>query len=105
MRRRSFPNSDVSHLTTAGCQFEEDTPMSIPTNEAGLKDYLLSNDDLYRELAAEHRRFEVRLNELAALPFPSEDEQVEQTVLKKKKLLLKDRMEAIVSRHKASAMG
>ena len=32
--------------------------MSIPTNEAGLKDYLLSNDELYRELAAEHRRFD-----------------------------------------------
>ena len=79
--------------------------MSIPTNEAALKDYLLSNDESYRELAAEHRRFEARLNELAALPFPSEDEQVEQTVLKKRKLLLKDRMEAIVSRHRAGAMG
>lgn len=79
--------------------------MSIPTSEAALKDYLLSTDEQYRELASEHRKYEARLIELASLPFPNEDEQLEETVLKKKKLLLKDQMEAIASRYRARAMG
>lgn len=78
--------------------------MSIPTSEAALKDYLLDNDEHYRDLAAEHHRYEERLIELATLHFPNEDERLEETVLKKKKLVLKDRMEAIVSRHRTSAV-
>lgn len=79
--------------------------MSIPTSEPALKDYLVSNDELYRELAAEHRKFEARLDELASLPFPNEDEQIEEHLLKKKKLSLKDQMEAIASKYRARAMG
>jgi uncharacterized protein YdcH (DUF465 family) len=79
--------------------------MSIPSGEAALKDYLVSNDEHYRELATEHRKFEARLNELASLAFPNEDEQLEENVLKKKKLLLKDQMEAIASRYRTRAMG
>lgn len=79
--------------------------MSIPTAEAALKDYLVDHDEQYRELATEHRKFEARLDELASLPFPNEDEQLEENVLKKKKLLLKDQMEAIASRYRARAMG
>lgn len=79
--------------------------MSIPTTEAALKDYLLNHDDQYKDLASEHRKYESRLNELAGLPFPNEDEQLEETVLKKKKLILKDRMEAIMSKYKSSAAG
>ncbi len=79
--------------------------MSIPTTEAALKDYLLDNDDQFRDLASEHRKYESRLNELAGLTFPNEDEQLEETVLKKKKLILKDQMEAIMSKYKSSAAG
>lgn len=79
--------------------------MSIPTGEAALKDYLLNHDDEYRELASEHRRFEARLDELASLPFPNEDERIEETLIKKKKLLLKDQMHAIASRYRARAIG
>ncbi|MBX3278794.1 MAG: YdcH family protein [Acidobacteria bacterium] len=77
--------------------------MSIPTSEAALKDYLMDHDEQFRELAVEHRRFESRLNELAALHYPNEDERLEETVIKKKKLALKDQMEAIVSRYRTSA--
>jgi hypothetical protein len=82
----------------------EETPMSIPASEAALKDYLLNHDDQYRELANEHRKHEARLSELAALPHPSEEELLEETVLKKKKLFLKDQMEVIASKHKASQL-
>ncbi len=79
--------------------------MSIPTSDAALKDFLVNNDEQYRELATEHRVFEERLDELASLSFPNEDEQLEENVLKKKKLLLKDQMEAIACRYRARAMG
>ena len=32
--------------------------MSILASESALKDYLLANDDRYRELATEHKRYE-----------------------------------------------
>jgi hypothetical protein len=76
--------------------------MSIPATEAALKDYLFQHDDRYRELATEHRRYESRLHELSTLSFPSEEERLEETILKKKKLMIKDQMEAIASRFKSS---
>jgi uncharacterized protein YdcH (DUF465 family) len=76
--------------------------MSITAGEAALKDYLLANDDNYRELASEHKRYETRLSELSCLPYPNEEELIEETILKKKKLLLKDQMEAIATKYKTS---
>ena len=77
--------------------------MSIPTSEAALRDYLINHDEQYRELANEHRKYEARLNELSTLHYPNEDEQLEETVLKKKKLALKDRMEAITRQGRTGA--
>ena len=76
--------------------------MSIPASDAALRDYLISNDESYRELANEHQQYETRLHELSEIHYPSIEEQVEETVLKKKKLLLKDQMEAIASKYKGS---
>jgi uncharacterized protein YdcH (DUF465 family) len=76
--------------------------MSILASETALKDYLLANDDKYRELATEHKRYEARLSELSSLPYPNEEELIEETILKKKKLLLKDQMEAIATKYKIS---
>lgn len=77
--------------------------MNVPASEAALRDYLISHDESYRELVSEHRKYEARLTELASLHFPNEDEQLEETILKKKKLLLKDQMEAIASKYKTSS--
>lgn len=76
----------------------------LATTETALKDYLLANDDGYRELANEHRRYDERLKELSVLHYPSEEEQIEETILKKKKLLLKDQMEAIALKYKSSSL-
>ncbi len=76
--------------------------MSTPSSDTGLRDFLFANDDRYRELANEHRRYEDRLRELSGLHYPSEEEQIEETILKKKKLLLKDQMEAIAIQYKTS---
>jgi uncharacterized protein YdcH (DUF465 family) len=76
--------------------------MSILASEAALKDFLLANDEKYRELANEHRKYEARLSELSSLHYPNDEELIEETILKKKKLLLKDQMEAIASKYKTS---
>lgn len=77
--------------------------MSVPASEAALKDYLINHDDKYRELADEHHKYDARLSELISLSHPSEDEQIEEALLKKKKLFLKDQMETIAKSYKASA--
>ncbi|MBL8190051.1 MAG: DUF465 domain-containing protein [Acidobacteria bacterium] len=77
--------------------------MSIPASEAALKDFLFNHDEKYRELANEHHKYDARLSELISLSHPSEDEQIEEAILKKKKLLLKDQMEMIAKSYKASA--
>ncbi len=71
---------------------------------ASLKAHLMSNDQEFNELAAEHGKYEERLRELAALHFPTEEEQLEETLLKKKKLLVKDKMEAIIGRYRRQAV-
>lgn len=65
----------------------------------GLKEQLSMIDPEFRELAREHGRYEARLSELSALPFPSDEEQLEEITLKKKKLALKDQMHNIMLRH------
>jgi uncharacterized protein YdcH (DUF465 family) len=52
-------------------------------------------DPEYRRLSDEHRDHEHRLQLLASKGRLSEDEEIEEKRLKKEKLLLKDRMEAI----------
>ena len=76
--------------------------MSIPTSEMALKEFLLANDEQYRTLASEHHQYDERLHKLSELPFPNTDEQIEEVQLKKKKLYLKDQMEAIVHKYKTS---
>ena len=56
---------------------------------------LLADEELH-QLAAQHHELEGRLHELTARNYLSEPEQVEEVTLKKRKLLLKDRMEDIV---------
>lgn len=73
--------------------------MSFSDTEA-LKQQLMANDAHYAELAHTHGEFEQRLSELAALHYPSVEEQMEEATLKKKKLFLKDQMETILRRYK-----
>lgn len=61
-----------------------------------LKEELMTRDPEFRELAREHTRYEQRLSELSALTYPSDEEQLEEITLKKKKLALKDQMYSII---------
>ena len=69
------------------------------TNTDSLKEQLMTSDPEFRELAREHGRYEARLSELSALAYPSDEEQLEEITLKKKKLAVKDQMHAILMRH------
>ncbi len=64
-----------------------------------IKEYLLNHDPVFRELAKEHGRYEERLHELTSLTYPSEEEQVEESTLKKKKLVIKDQMYEMMLKH------
>ena len=66
----------------------------------GAKAELQQTDEEFRRLAVQHHQLDDRLHELAAKPYLSEPEHVEEVTLKKKKLQLKDRMEDLMRRHR-----
>jgi len=68
-------------------------------DETQVKDYLLSNDQEFRKLAEEHRKFERQLQELHLKPNHNAQDQFQETVLKKRKLAIKDQMQLIISRY------
>lgn len=72
--------------------------MDITTADR-VKKELMNRDPEFRELAREHTRYEERLSELTALAYPSDEEQLEEVTLKKKKLALKDQMYALIMQH------
>ncbi len=69
-----------------------------------LKETLLATHDEYRQLQAQHHEYEERLAVLSEKAVLSDDEQVEETTLKKKKLQLRDRMEEIARQARAGAV-
>jgi len=67
----------------------------IATEE--LKAHLMATNEEFRLLATQHTEFAHKLDELEALPHLTDQEQMEETRLKKMKLRIKDQMEAIMS--------
>jgi uncharacterized protein len=61
-----------------------------------LKNLLLETNEEFRTLASKHHELDDRLHELTAKPYLSDAEQFEEVSLKKRKLLMKDRMESIM---------
>jgi uncharacterized protein YdcH (DUF465 family) len=72
------------------------------TKADNLKEELMTSNPEFRELAREHGRYEARLSELSTLSYPSEEEQMEEVTLKKKKLAIKDQMYSIMLQHEKS---
>jgi uncharacterized protein YdcH (DUF465 family) len=88
-------------LTSFIIRKETCIPMDIATTDT-LKEELMGQDAEFRELAKEHRRYEERLSELSSLSYPSDEEQLEEMTLKKKKLALKDQMHSIMVQYQRS---
>jgi hypothetical protein len=61
------------------------------------------SDEEYQQLEQQHHEYEHRLGELAEKAVLSDEEQVEESTLKKKKLQLKDRMQELSRRGRESA--
>jgi uncharacterized protein YdcH (DUF465 family) len=66
-----------------------------------LKRLLCETNEEYRQLATKHHELDHRLHELSSKSYLSESERIEETTLKKRKLQLKDRMEAIARAHRS----
>lgn len=54
------------------------------------RDLLMKENQTFRELVQQHQNYEKRLSELASLTYPNEEELLEESTLKKKKLAIKD---------------
>lgn len=72
--------------------------MSILTTDA-LKDELYKGNQIFRDLVQKHQNYEKRLTELAQLTYPNDEELLEETTLKKKKLILKDEIFEMMQDH------
>ena len=70
--------------------------MDIATTESA-KEELLKQSQTFRDLVHQHENYEKRLNELSHLTYPSEDEQIEEVTIKKKKLNVKDEIYSMIN--------
>ena len=61
-----------------------------------VKAALLRTDDAFRQLVTEHQALDEKVRHLSNLVHLSEQQRYEETALKKQKLALKDRIEAIM---------
>lgn len=68
-----------------------------------LKHRLLETNEEFRELAFTHHSLDDRLHELEAKHYLSDQEQIEEVSLKKRKLHIKDRMESILRHHSSTS--
>lgn len=64
-----------------------------------VKDELMKVNPEFRDLVQQHQTFEQRLSELSNLHYPSDEEQVEESLLKKKKLAVKDEIYAMIQEY------
>jgi len=69
-----------------------------------VRDELLRESQSFRELVEKHEGYEKRLSELAGLTYPSDEELLEESTLKKKKLAVKDELYAMMQKHAAKSI-
>ena len=64
--------------------------------EDDVKASLLRTDEAFRQLVTEHHDLDERIRHLSTLSYVTDQQHYEEVSLKKRKLALKDRIEAIV---------
>ncbi len=75
--------------------------MDMLTNSA-VKDELFNSNQVFRDLVQKHQVCEKRLTELAHLNYPNEEEILEESTIKKKKLQLKDEIYSMLQEYSNS---
>jgi uncharacterized protein YdcH (DUF465 family) len=68
-----------------------------------LRAVLLESHDEFRQLVSEHHRLDERIHDLSEAHYLTDEQQIEETSLKKRKLALKDRIEGILRRHASAS--
>jgi len=66
--------------------------------EEEIKEHLISSNPEFRRLVEEHKHYQGRLEELMNRSHMTEHDHLEEIQLKKKKLQLKDQMNALISK-------
>jgi uncharacterized protein len=66
-----------------------------------LKAHLMATNEEFQKLVSQHSEYAHKLDDLEALPHLTQDQELEETRLKKLKLRLKDQMEAIMSQYRS----
>jgi uncharacterized protein YdcH (DUF465 family) len=96
--KKSTYNLDVG---SKKLKSEEQHAMDMSTPDV-VRDELIKNNSAFRDLVHQHQSYEDRLSELAHLTYPSDDEQIEEVTLKKKKLQIKDEIYAMMHDYSVS---
>src|SRR5215470_12990664 len=92
---------DSEPIRLGAATSREELPNMERNAQEELKAHLMETNDEFRQLASQHSEFARKLDALEALPHLTQDEELEETRLKKMKLRLKDQMEAIVTHYRA----
>jgi len=71
-------------------------------DEKTLKELLLRENEEFRKAYEEHQGYENSLEQIRNKPFLSEEETLQEKELKKKKLVLKDRMYLMMAEYRKS---
>lgn len=79
--------------------------MSVALGEMELREQLMRANEQFRRLAAEHKMYADQLEKLTSRAYLTEDEKLQETTLKKKKLMLKDQMYSMVQRYRRELEG
>ena len=99
---RDYPPSPDSEPTDSAWQPHwEELPHMERNAQEELKAHLMAENEEFRHLATQHLEFAQRLDALESLPHLTDDEQLEETRLKKQKLRIKDQMEAIMNQYRS----
>jgi uncharacterized protein YdcH (DUF465 family) len=88
-------SSDLENTTGISARFSTAIREVAMSQNPGSSVVSVDNDE-YRRLEEQHHEYENRLQTLTEKVVLSDEEQLEETTLKKKKLQVKDRMEALV---------
>ena len=78
----------------AGAQLSPDDPVRA---------VLFESHEEFRQLVSEHHLLDERIQQLSSLAYLTDQQQFEESSLKKKKLALKDRIQSIVRQHYAES--
>jgi uncharacterized protein YdcH (DUF465 family) len=74
--------------------------MGISSLDTEIKEFLMSTNEEFKRLAHQHHSYAQQLEHLSNQHFLTEAEKLEEVQLKKKKLLLKDQMHAMIHQHR-----